>query len=126
MPGSVLLIGLNEKEPLTILDGNHRFVAAILEGKVDRLRFLCGLSPKMTRCCWYKTNFFTLARYAINLLSHLLFYSRSARNDFSNVPGTSRADIIPNEAAEAWWLQQAPRSEGQQLYETQNAYRESA
>ena len=71
MPGSVVLIGLNEFEPLTIIDGNHRFVAAILEGRVPRLRLLCGLSPKMTRCCWYRTNPLTLARYARNLLRQL-------------------------------------------------------
>lgn len=65
---SVVLIGVNETEPLTILDGNHRFVAAIMEGKVDRLRFLCGLSPAMTRCCWYRTNLLTLTRYGRNLL----------------------------------------------------------
>lgn len=75
LPGSVLLIGLNESEPFTILDGNHRFVAALLEGRTDRLRFLCGISPRMTQCCWYKTNLFTLARYAKNLLLHLVFYS---------------------------------------------------
>jgi hypothetical protein len=68
----VVLIGLNETEPLTILDGNHRFVAAVLEGKVHRLRFLCGLSPKMAQCCWYRTNLFTLARYGGNVLRHLI------------------------------------------------------
>ena len=68
MPGSVILIGLNEAEPLTIIDGNHRFVAAVLEGRMEKLRFLCGLSPRMARCCWYRTNPFTLARYARNLL----------------------------------------------------------
>lgn len=71
-PGSVLLIGLNETEPLTILDGNHRFVAAVLEGRVDRLRFVCGLSPSMARCCWYKTNLTNLTRYGRNLLRHLV------------------------------------------------------
>jgi len=70
-PGSVVLIGMNEFEPLTIIDGNHRFVAAVLEGRVDQLRFLCGLSPKMTQCCWYRTNPVTLARYARNLLRQL-------------------------------------------------------
>ena len=70
--GSIVLIGLNETEPLTILDGNHRFVAAVLEGRVDRLRFVCGLSPRMTRCCWYKTNLFNLMSYGKNLLGHLV------------------------------------------------------
>ena len=68
-PASILLIGIDEKEPLTIIDGNHRFVAAVLSGRMHQLRFLCGLSPKMRSCCWYKTNLRTLARYAANLLA---------------------------------------------------------
>lgn len=72
IPGAVLLIGLSDAEPLTILDGNHRFVAAVLENRVHQLRFLCGFSPRMTRCCWYRTNLVTLARYGGNLLRHLL------------------------------------------------------
>jgi O-antigen/teichoic acid export membrane protein len=73
-PGAVLLIGLNENEPFTILDGNHRLVAAILTSPdiVGRFRFLCGLSPRMTECCWYKTNVATLFRYGTNLLTHLV------------------------------------------------------
>ena len=70
VPNSVVLIGLDENQPMTVLDGNHRFVAAILEGRVDRLRFFCGLSPRMTQCCWYRTNLVTLARYSRNLLWH--------------------------------------------------------
>ena len=68
--GAVLLIGRDEKSQLTILDGNHRFVAAVLEGRVDRLRFVCGMSPQMDRCCWYKTNLLSLIRYGLNLLQH--------------------------------------------------------
>jgi len=70
--GSVILIGQNDLDYLTVLDGNHRFIAAILEGKIDRLRFVCGLSNKMTQCCWYRTNFFNLVRYGRNLLRHSL------------------------------------------------------
>ena len=60
--GSVLLIGINENEPLTVLDGNHRLVASMLTSprRTERLRFLCGFSPRMTECCWYETNFATL------------------------------------------------------------------
>ncbi len=65
---SVVLIGLNEHEPLAIIDGNHRFVAAVMEQQTQKLRFLCGFSPMMARCCWYKTNLLTLTRYAKNLL----------------------------------------------------------
>lgn len=71
-PGAVLLIGLNEREPFTILDGNHRLVAATLTAPEDiqKFRFLCGLSPRMTQCCWYRTNVATLFRYGTNLLTH--------------------------------------------------------
>jgi O-antigen/teichoic acid export membrane protein len=73
-PGAVLLIGLNESEPFTVLDGNHRLVAAILTSPetVLRFRFLCGLSPRMTECCWYRTNVATLFRYGTNLLAHVV------------------------------------------------------
>jgi len=72
--GAVILIGLNNNEPLTILDGNHRVVAAMLSSPegLKRVRFLCGLSPRMTECCWYTTNISTLFRYGTNLLSHSL------------------------------------------------------
>ena len=73
-PGAVLLIGLTESQPLTILDGNHRLVAAILSSPqtLPRLRFFCGLSPRMTECCWYRTNVATLFRYGTNRLTHVV------------------------------------------------------
>jgi O-antigen/teichoic acid export membrane protein len=69
--GAVILIGRNENEPLTVLDGNHRMVAAMLASpcELGKLRFLCGLSPRMTECCWYKTNLTTLFRYGRNVLT---------------------------------------------------------
>ena len=70
LSGTVLLIGTDEASPLTVLDGNHRFVAAALENRIDRLKFICGMSPKMIRCCWYRTNLITLGKYAKNLLQH--------------------------------------------------------
>jgi O-antigen/teichoic acid export membrane protein len=72
--GTVLLIGTSESDPLTILDGNHRMVAAMLATprRVQKLRFLCGLSPKMKECCWYNTNLVTLSRYGRNVLRHAL------------------------------------------------------
>jgi len=69
--GAVLLIGTDGAKPLAIIDGNHRLVAAVLEGQMHQLRFLCGLSPKMAQCCWYKTNLRTLVRYGSHLLKHL-------------------------------------------------------
>jgi O-antigen/teichoic acid export membrane protein len=70
--GAVILIGLNDCEPLTILDGNHRVVAALLSspGSLKSIRVLCGLSPRMMECCWYNTSFSTLVRYGKNLLKH--------------------------------------------------------
>jgi O-antigen/teichoic acid export membrane protein len=72
--GAVVLIGINETEPITVLDGNHRLMAAILASphNIGRLRFLCGLSPRMSECCWYNTNLVTLTRYAKNVLAHMV------------------------------------------------------
>ena len=68
---AVILIGLNDSEPLTVLDGNHRLAAAMLASpnRLEKLRFLCGLSPRMSECCWYNTNLVTLFRYARNMLA---------------------------------------------------------
>lgn len=72
--GSVILIGISGSEPLTILDGNHRLVAAMLgaPGRLQTLKFLCGLSPRMAECCWYNTNLTTLFRYGRNVLKHVV------------------------------------------------------
>jgi O-antigen/teichoic acid export membrane protein len=73
-PGVILLIGMDARGPFTILDGNHRLVAATLSSAdtVKRVRFFCGLSTRMAECCWYKTSFGTLVRYAINLVRGLV------------------------------------------------------
>jgi len=69
--GPVILIGLDAGKPLTVLDGNHRLAAAMLKSPdgLEKLRFLCGLSPKMVDCCWYNTNLMTLFRYGRNVLA---------------------------------------------------------
>jgi O-antigen/teichoic acid export membrane protein len=69
-PGSIVLIGIDACSPMTVLDGNHRLVSAVIEGRIDRLTFICGLSPSMTQCCWYKTDFFNLTRYATHLVQY--------------------------------------------------------
>lgn len=71
---SVILIGVSEIEPMTVLDGNHRLVAAMLASPehVRELRFLCGLSPRMNECCWYNSNLATLFRYGRNVLTHAM------------------------------------------------------
>ena len=70
--GAVILIGVSEDEPLTVLDGNHRLIAAMLASpvRIKKLKFVCGLSPRMTECCWYNSNLMTLFRYARNVLTH--------------------------------------------------------
>jgi O-antigen/teichoic acid export membrane protein len=71
---TVLLIGVDAGSPLTILDGNHRMAAAMLAqppAALETFRFICGLSPAMTHCCWYRTNVNTLSRYLTNLVRHV-------------------------------------------------------
>lgn len=73
---TVLLIGVSTTSPLTILDGNHRVAAAMLAqppALLGHFRFICGFSPKMTRCCWYDTNLNTLLRYFRNLVRHFYY-----------------------------------------------------
>lgn len=69
---SVILIGTSDAEPMTVIDGNHRLMGAMMHSRqaVTKLRFICGLSPRMTECCWYRTNLITLFRYAKNVLTH--------------------------------------------------------
>jgi hypothetical protein len=72
LAGAILLIGKSETGPFTVLDGNHRLVAAVLNSpeSIGRFRFFCALSPNMAQCCWYRTNAATLARYARNLIRY--------------------------------------------------------
>src|SRR5262249_12209310 len=71
---TILLIGLDETHPVTVLEGNHRLVAALLlprDMMLRRLRVVCGFSPQMDKCCWYKTTLPNLARYVKNRIQHL-------------------------------------------------------
>lgn len=77
---AILLIGIDQQQPLTIIEGNHRMTAAMLaspEVALKRFRFICGFSPRMTECCWYQTNLTTLWRYARNRMK-ILVYDREA------------------------------------------------
>ena len=92
VPNSVLLIGVDESGPLTIIEGNHRMAAAMLlspSAVSQHFRFYCGLSPRMTECCWYRTDLRTLARYAGNLLRYIFhdrdyYIRRTLRNEYGN------------------------------------------
>jgi hypothetical protein len=73
---TVLLIGIDNTSPLTILDGNHRMAAALLSehiSSLDQFHFVCGFSPEMVRCCWYYTNVNTLLRYLKNLVRYFTY-----------------------------------------------------
>jgi hypothetical protein len=94
---SVLLIGMDEFRPLTILEGNHRLTAALLAGdNVVRTRFrvFAGFSPRMTESCWYQTNLQNLWRYGKNRLKNLL-YDKEA-----DVERVLRAEQEPADALE--------------------------
>lgn len=98
---AVLLIGVDEKEPLTILEGNHRLTAALLAGPAmisQQFRVFSGFSPNMTNSCWYETNLPNLWRYGQNRLRNL-FYDRDADvsrvlRRISNSPHTSQAQTL--------------------------------
>ncbi len=93
---SVLLIGIDENKPLTILEGNHRLTAALLAGpEMVRSNFqvLCGFSPNMGASCWYETNFPNLWRYAQNRFRNL-FYDKDAdvKRVINSTPMATLAD----------------------------------
>lgn len=72
---TVLLIGVDEELPLTILEGNHRLAAAMLVSPSlvqTGFRMICGLSPRMYESCWYDTNIPTLWTYIKNRLNNLV------------------------------------------------------
>lgn len=77
--GSVLLIGLDEDRPLTIIEGNHRMVAAALSAspQLQVFRFYCGFSPRMGHCCWYQSSMANLFHYAGNVLRDLSQFRHS-------------------------------------------------
>ena len=75
----VILIGVDESHPMTILEGNHRLTAACLaspELLELRFRVLAGFSPRMVESCWYETNLANLWRYARNRIKNV--YDREA------------------------------------------------
>src|ERR1022692_3659512 len=74
VPDAVLLIGIDEHHPLTIIEGNHRMAAAMLtmpDSAHRRFRFYCGLSPNMNSCCWHKTDLRSLTRYARHTVRYM-------------------------------------------------------
>ena len=85
---TVLLIGVDERSPLTILDGNHRIAAAMLAqppAACGSFQFICGLSPSMTHCCWYRTNVNTVSRYLTNIVRHIFYDPESDIGRFAEL-----------------------------------------
>jgi len=76
---TVMLIGIDEHHPFTLLEGNHRFIASMLlprEIMLRRLRLVGGFSPQMGKCCWYKTDLPNLLHYTKNRIKYM--WSREA------------------------------------------------
>lgn len=92
--GTVILLGTSERGPLTVLDGNHRLVAALLTSPagLSKLRFMCGFSPRMTECCWYKTNPATLIRYGKHILARAI---RDPKAELERIFG-DYSELTPN------------------------------
>jgi hypothetical protein len=87
--GAVILLGIDEHGPLTVLDGNHRLVAALLSSPacLSKLRFICGFSPRMTESCWYETSAASLFRYGKHILRRAI---RDPRAELERVFGDYR------------------------------------
>jgi len=71
--GPVLLIGIDDENPVVVLEGNHRVTAALLDSyeRFAGLNFYCGYSPNMAKSCWYRTNLPSLWRYLKNRLRNV-------------------------------------------------------
>lgn len=111
--GAVLLIGLDDKSPLTVLEGNHRLTAGLLvspEVMRKRFRVLCGFSPKMVESCWYRTDVPNLFRYLKNRITHL--YDREADVERVSVALPAPAPISKEKLAKA--------TVGERISESQN------
>ncbi len=113
--GTVILLGINEHGPLTVLDGNHRLVAALLSSPagLSKLRFMCGFSPRMTECCWYKTNPATLIRYGKHILARAV---RDPRAELERIFG-DYSELAHN-SVEPAQLRSAPASSLTRLAES--------
>lgn len=69
----IVFLGLDEHQRVTLLEGNHRFIASLVAGngqELEKQRMVAVFSPNMDQCCWYKTNFRTLFRCLKNRIKH--------------------------------------------------------
>ncbi len=73
---AILLLGTSEKSPFTVLDGNHRIIAALLSAPdliPAKFDFFCGLSPRMSQCLWHNMTMFNFCAYAWRRLGYMLY-----------------------------------------------------
>lgn len=102
---SVLLIGVDEEQPLTILEGNHRLAAAMLVSPQlvhSGFRVLCGLSPHMYESCWYDTNIPNLWNYLKNRLNNLVDKEADVQRTIADAAQTSGGtDVFASGIAKA-------------------------
>lgn len=71
--GLIIFLGIDEHGPVTLLEGNHRFIASLIAPGANLLagaRLVGVFSPNMEKCCWYKTNLRTLFRCLKNRIQH--------------------------------------------------------
>ncbi len=71
---TVILVGIDEQQPVTIIEGNHRLSAALLVSPAllsSRFRYFCGFSPRMDKFCWHHSNLSNVWHYVKNRLKHL-------------------------------------------------------
>jgi hypothetical protein len=71
--GLIIFLGLDERHPVTLLEGNHRFIASLLAPRgrlLEGARLVGVFSPRMEKCCWYKTSFQTLFWCLKNRIQH--------------------------------------------------------
>jgi hypothetical protein len=98
---AVLLIGIDDDNPVTVLEGNHRLTAALLASPdvlQGRFRLFCGMSPRMSESCWYQTNLPNLWRYAQNRARNL-FYDPDADVERLLKPGQVRVEAAASQPA---------------------------
>jgi len=95
---AVLLIGIDDENPVTVLEGNHRLTAALLASAnilQSHFRVFCGFSPCMSQSCWYETNLPNLWRYARNRVRNL-FYDPDADVECLMKSATAPAQAAPS------------------------------
>ena len=111
---AVLLIGVDDQNPVTVLEGNHRLTAALLASPdvlQGRFRIFCGFSSRMSESCWYQTNLPNLWRYARNRARNL-FYDRDA-----DVERLMKPEAADTESASQPTLRTVPVTKGLSKFE---------